>query len=712
MANTVAVTGATGFVGQAVCRRLQAAGWRVVALTQRSGAAVPEGVEVCAIGDLAAVADFAPVLAGMDAVVHLAAKVHVMAPTPEDAAAFHAVNVEATRRLAAGAAAAGVKRLLFLSSIKVNGETTAPGRPFRAEDAPHPQDDYGRSKAEAEAALREVAARTPLEVTVIRPPVVYGPGVKANIAALARLCDTPLPLPFGATRNARSMIAVDNLADAVAVALAAPAAAGKTYLVRDGEDLSTAELIRRMRRVQGRPARLVPVPPELMEWGLKLSGRGTLVPRLLGSLTVDDGPLRRDLGWTPPLTVAEGLRRMGQGTEGASRRLLFLVTEDWYFWSHRVALARAARDAGWQVHVACRVAEHGDRIRAEGFTLHPLRKLRRSGRNPWAELAAIAEIRGIYKAVKPDLVHHIALKPVLYGSLAARLAGVPSVINAMAGMGSVFSARRVVTRLLRPFIVAAFRFLLGRANQWLVVQNDDDAALFRDRGLVRPGHIKLIPGSGVDTEAFTPRPEPAAPPVVATVVARMLWDKGIGETVEAARLLKQRGVPVVLRLVGGRDPENPNAIPPDMLEAWRREGVVELHGVRGDIAEVWAESHIAVLASYREGMPRSLLEAAACGRPLVTTDVPGCRALVEDGANGLVVPPHDADALAAAIARLAAEPELRRRLGAEARRRVETTFGDGPVLRAFLEFYEEVRQAGGPSPAPAGQPSSQPASRR
>lgn len=309
MPRTAAVTGATGFVGRAVCARLRRDGWRVVALTRSPQAAVPEGVAARCVGDLAeATAEtLVLALAGVDAVVHLAAKVHVMRPTPADAAAFHAVNVTATRALAEAAAQAGAARFLFMSSIKVNGEGGP--RPYTETDPPAPQDDYGRSKAEAEAALREVNG---LDVTVLRPPVVYGPGVGANIAALLRLCDSGLPLPFGAVRNARSLIAVDNLADAVAACLAHPAVAGKTYVVRDGEDLSTADLVRLIRRAQGRPARLVPVPPALLRAGLALLGRGAMADRLLDSLRIDDAVLRRDLGWTPPLSPEDAIRRMVQ----------------------------------------------------------------------------------------------------------------------------------------------------------------------------------------------------------------------------------------------------------------------------------------------------------------------------------------------------------------------------------------------------------------
>lgn len=376
-------------------------------------------------------------------------------------------------------------------------------------------------------------------------------------------------------------------------------------------------------------------------------------------------------------------------TRRPSGRLLYLVTEDWYFVSHRIALARAARDAGWEVHVACRVREHGGPIRSEGFVLHPL-SWRRGSLNPIRELAAVAEIFRLYGRVRPALVHHVAMKPVIYGSLAARLLRIPAVVNAMAGMGFAFTGESLKSRALRAIATRAFRLLLGGRGRRLVVQNVDDAALFRDHRLLAPDRIAIIPGSGVDIVRFQPMPEPETGPAVAILVARMLWDKGIGETVEAARLLKKEGVPVEVHLVGPPDPENPAAIPEATLEAWNAEGVVRWRGASRDIPAVWRAGHIALLPSYREGMPRSLLEAAACGRPIVTTDVIGCRALVRHEVDGLLVPKGDARALADAIRRLALDPELRRRLGAAARRRVESEFSDAVILGRFLSLYAEV----------------------
>ena len=367
--------------------------------------------------------------------------------------------------------------------------------------------------------------------------------------------------------------------------------------------------------------------------------------------------------------------------------LLYLVTEDWYFWSHRLPIARAARAAGWEVMVATRVAKHGERIRREGFRLVPI-GLRRRSLAPWREAAAIAELLRLYRRERPDLVHHVAMKPVLYGSLAAALAGVPAVVNALAGMGYVFTSSGVKARLLRPLIRTAFRWLLDRPNSRLILQNPDDIAVMTE-GTVAAERVALIRGSGVDTQLFTPREEPEGTPV-AVMVSRMLWDKGVGELVEAARLLRRREVPLRVVLVGPPDPDNPASIPERQLSDWEASGDVAWWGERSDIAEIWAKGQIAVLPSHREGLPKSLLEAAACGRPMVATDVSGCREIVRDGVTGLLVPPGDAGALADALERLARDPGLRRRLGAAARDLVEREFSEEAVVAQTLALYRSL----------------------
>lgn len=374
--------------------------------------------------------------------------------------------------------------------------------------------------------------------------------------------------------------------------------------------------------------------------------------------------------------------------------IVFLVTEDWYFWSHRVALARACRDAGWRVTVATRIDRHGEAIAAEGFTVAPLR-LRRKGRNPLGEAAAVFELYRLYRRIRPDIVHQVAMKPVLYGTLAARLAGVPVVVNALAGLGYVFASDEARARLLRTVLSAAFRLLLDRPGQHVIVQNREDHRLLVKGGMVRPERISVIRGSGVDCDHYRPTPEAPGIPVAA-LVARMLWDKGVGEAAEAADILRRRGVAVRLALVGKPDPDNPRSLDTETLRQWNDSGRIEVWGHSDDVAQVWAAAHMAILpTSYGEGLPKTLLEAAACGRPLIASDAAGCRELVEHEVDGLVVPRRDAGALADAIQRLAEDGNLRRRLGAAARRKVEAEFSDAVVVCQIMSLYERLLAAAG-----------------
>ena len=312
----ILVTGATGFVGGALVRRLTAgrAFNGVVAAVRRKAAAWPEGVLQVQVGDLLPTTDWGAALQGIDAVVHCAARVHVMQDDASDPLqAYREVNVSGTLNLARQAAQAGVRRFVFVSSIKVNGEATHPGEPFTADEAPAPLDPYGVSKLEAEQGLRTIELQTGMEVVIVRPPLVYGPGVKANFAAMIRWVARGIPLPLGATHNARSMVALDNLVDLLITCVKHPAAAGQTFLVSDGEDVSTTELLRRTAQAMGRKVILLPVPTFVLEWGAALFDKRAVVQRLCGSLQVDIAKTRHLLGWTPPVSVDEGLRRAAQG---------------------------------------------------------------------------------------------------------------------------------------------------------------------------------------------------------------------------------------------------------------------------------------------------------------------------------------------------------------------------------------------------------------
>lgn len=369
-------------------------------------------------------------------------------------------------------------------------------------------------------------------------------------------------------------------------------------------------------------------------------------------------------------------------------KLLFLVTEDWYFWSHRLNLARAARDTGFEVHVATRVQDHGKRIESEGFKLIPIRLLR-SGRRPIRELSAIIELIQLYRRLRPDIVHHVAMKPILYGSWAARLTRVPAVVNAFAGLGFTFIAEGHRVRMLRSAIQLVLRMALALPHSRVIFQNSEDCDLMVGSGIVRETQKVVIRGSGVDVAKFVPRPEPEGEAVI-VLATRMLWDKGVGEFVEAVRLLRKQKIRAKFFLVGMVDQENPAAIPESQLLAWQSGGMIEWRGHQDEMPEVLASAHVVVLPSYREGLPKILLEAAACARPIVATDVPGCREIVRDGENGVLVPPKDPNALARAIATLIGDPAMRRRMGTRGREIVEKEFSMEEISRQTLAVYREL----------------------
>ena len=298
--STVLVTGATGFTGPAVCAGLLARGHRVAAAI-RGGRTAPPGTEARLIADIGPDTDWGRTLDGVDAVIHLAARAHVMAD--DDPALYARINRDATLRLAAQA---GKRRFIFVSSIKVNGETTEPGRSFTATDPANPIDPYGLSKWQAEQGLNNLAD---LKLTILRPPLIYGPAVKGNLYRMQRLLKRRIPIPLGAVANRRSLLGLDNLADAIGFCLDCPATVGGTYLLRDGEDVSVPDLFRRLGAAQGTPALLIPVPVGLLRFAGLVAGKQATINRLIGSLTVDDGPLRA-LGWQPPVSLDRGLQTL------------------------------------------------------------------------------------------------------------------------------------------------------------------------------------------------------------------------------------------------------------------------------------------------------------------------------------------------------------------------------------------------------------------
>ncbi|MCD4811329.1 glycosyltransferase family 4 protein [bacterium] len=371
------------------------------------------------------------------------------------------------------------------------------------------------------------------------------------------------------------------------------------------------------------------------------------------------------------------------------RKLIFLITEDWYFWSHRLPIARAARDAGFEVLVATRVDQYKERIENEGFKLIPI-GLERKSRNVFKEILSIFDIVKIYRRERPNIVHHVAVKPVLYGSLAARIAGIFGVVNALAGLGFIFVAKGWKAKILRQLIVFACRSAFLAKNTIGIFQNPEDLKLFINAGIVKSEKAALILGSGVDTSHFIHLSEPGGIPTI-VLASRMLWDKGVGEFVVAAKMLKKDGIECRMILVGKPDPENPASVSEETLWSWRAEGIIEWWGHQEDMLSVFSQTNIVALpTTYGEGVPKVLIEAASCGRAIVATDVPGCREIVRHNENGLLVPSHDPKVLADAIKKLIENPELRAKMGARGREIVKTEFSEKIVVRQTMEVYKKI----------------------
>lgn len=369
--------------------------------------------------------------------------------------------------------------------------------------------------------------------------------------------------------------------------------------------------------------------------------------------------------------------------------LLFANTE-WYLYNFRQSLARAVRDAGHEVLLVSPDGPYGEKLRELGYRWQPAPMQRRS-LNPFRELALVLWLRRLIKHEQVDLVHGFTIKPAVYGSIAARLAGVPARVNAVAGMGYVFTSNAPRALMLRPVIRRLFRYALDGDGARLILQNPDDVAMFSLARLVKPEQVRLIPGSGVDCGRFSPVDEGRPSERFRVVLpARLLWDKGLAEYVEASRLLRERGIPVDFLLAGEPDPGNPAAVEEDVVRRWVREGLVHWLGHVEDMPSLFHSVDAVVLPSYREGLPRGLIEAASCALPLVTTDVPGCREVVTHEKDGLLVPVKNAQALADAIAKLQADPALCRRLGAAARIKALSDFDERSVIEKTLRVYQEL----------------------
>jgi glycosyltransferase involved in cell wall biosynthesis len=379
-------------------------------------------------------------------------------------------------------------------------------------------------------------------------------------------------------------------------------------------------------------------------------------------------------------------------TSGDKPRILFVDNDVNTFYSYRIELALAARDSGFEVHVAAPLGKSVEILRSEGLQYHAI-PMTRSGLAPWKEFSTISSLFRLYRRVGPDLVHHLRLKPVLYGGLAAYGARVPAVVGLLTGLGYVFIAESRRALMMRKLVVLSCKVAFRHGNQRIVFQNPDDQGVFIQNKILPAAQTVLIKGSGVDVNTYVPTPEPEGIPVV-VLASRMLRDKGVIEFVEAARALREAGVSARFVLVGETDPGNPTAISAEQLRAWAEEGVIEWRGHQSDMRKVLSQSNIVCLPSLREGVPKVLIEAAACGRAIVTTDAPGCREIVREGENGLLVPVRDSKALAGALRLLIESAPLRALMAAKGREIAVAEFSVERVVNETLGVYRELLASG------------------
>ncbi|GJM05180.1 MAG: glycosyl transferase family 1 [marine bacterium B5-7] len=369
-------------------------------------------------------------------------------------------------------------------------------------------------------------------------------------------------------------------------------------------------------------------------------------------------------------------------------KLLIVDSEDWTFWFHRLSLALTVKATGAEVKLLTRCNDYADQIKEKGINIANVDFVR-SSKLPFNDLANILKLRRTFKQYKPDIIHNVALKTILISSIAALGIKNVSVVNAFTGLGYVFSSQQFQARLIRFFIKPVFKYFAQRPNYWTIFQNPDDMQLFIAQGLAVSERSILIRGSGVDTNEFIPTPDVNETPVV-MLASRMLWDKGIGEFVDAAKRAQLAGLKATFVLVGDVDPDNPMSIPETTLKMWSDEGYIEWQGHNSDMPQKLAMASIVCLPSYREGLPKVLLEAAAVGRPLIATDVPGCREIVKNNENGLLVELKNVDSLYNAIQQLVSNKDLREEMGRNSRNLVESELSTEIINAQTIKFYKSL----------------------
>ena len=376
-----------------------------------------------------------------------------------------------------------------------------------------------------------------------------------------------------------------------------------------------------------------------------------------------------------------------------AKRLIYIVSEDWVFVSHRLTLAKQAIKDGYDVAAITNISNHEDVLLSAGLKVFNI-NFRRSFKRPFSDVHSIYQLIKLFRLLKPEVIHNIGLKISLISSIAAFIARVPVAINAYTGLGYVFSSNDMLARVIRLLLNSPLKYLNHRASTWVVFQNEDDEALFENSNLINKERTLLIKGSGVDVNEF-PFSDELPGQLKVMLASRLLWDKGVGEFIEASRQLKIIYPEVTFVLVGDVDEQNPLSLTKEIIDSWVNEGFIEWWGHKQNMPEVLKLAHIVALPSYREGLPKVLLEAASIGRALVATDAPGCREIVRDGVNGFLVQAKESKCLAEAIEKLILNKELRTQMGLKSREIIETELSSEIINKQFIELYNSAIKLSG-----------------
>lgn len=702
----VLVTGANGFVGRSLCSELTIMGFDVMrGVRQHDG--LQNTVE---LSDLTPDHAMLNAMIGVDVVIHLAAVVHIMGVVNESLKkAYEAINVDFSRRLAAAASHSGVTRFVFLSTIKVCGESSF-SHPFREDDVPKPSEPYAISKYHAEQELHAIAKRTGLEVVIVRAPLVYGPGVRANFNQLMTAVGMRSPLPLLRLQNKRSMIYVGNLVGALIACSQNPAAAGETFHVADDDSTTLPELINELSIAFGFSSRLFALPIWLLKIFTKIIGKSQQLEKLINPLEIDSGKIRGRLNWSPNYSLREGIKTTVEWYKNrnnlaqtqvhqksiAKVKVCQLCAVDFTLQHLLLPLVDGMREQGWSVTAVCADGQYFRELRSRGYDLHEI-SITRSLFKVSSHLRAISSIYKLCRSEKFDVLHvHTPIAAVL-GRIAGRLAGVPIIVYTAHGF---YFHEEMPPWKYRLFVLV--ERWCGRLHNYLLTQSSEDAQTAVIERIAEPSNLTAI-GNGVQIERFTP-PDAAykaqvraglglpTDAFVIGVVARMVKEKGIVEFLKAAIQISSQYPQTYFVLVGDRLASDHNAsVEAELSSAQLVLGSrLQALGYRSNVKEVLCAMDLFCLPSYREGLPRSIIEAMAVGLPVVATNIRGTREEVIHGETGLLVPTKDADALVQAFTQLITDPENCRRMGQMGRKRVVEIYDESRVVASQIEIIKNL----------------------